>query len=67
MALPTKPVAAKNGTCKIEVNALLDDTSNKTYLSADITAQLGLERETKTMDINVLNGQVETFDAVSVD
>ena len=38
-----------------------------TYLSADITAQLGLESETKTVDINVLNGQVETFDTVSVD
>ena len=43
--LRTVPVILKNGNRRIEVNALLDDASTRTYLNSDVAAQLGLPRE----------------------
>ena len=51
IALRTVPIILKNGNRSIKVNALLDDASMKT------------ERVT----VNVLNGQVETFETCPVD
>ena len=67
MALRTAPVVVKNGARKIEVNDLLDDANTKTYLNADIAAELGLEGDVQLVNIYVLNGQVETFETVSVE
>ena len=44
------------------VNALLDDASTKTYINADVAAELGLKGKTEQVTVNVLNGQVETFE-----
>ena len=43
--LRTVPVILKNGNRRIEVNALLDDASTRTYLNSDVAAQLGLPWE----------------------
>ena len=42
VVLRTVPVFLKNGNRRIKVNALLDEASTKTYLNADVTAELGL-------------------------
>ena len=43
IALRTIPVYPKSGTGNLKVNALLDDASTKTYINADIAAELGLQ------------------------
>ena len=40
--LRTVPVIVKNGNRSMKLNALLDDASTKTYINADIAAELGL-------------------------
>ena len=58
VALRTVPVILKNGNRRIEVNALLDDASTRTYLNSDVAAQLGLQGEYQRVTVNVLNGRV---------
>ena len=67
IALRTVPVILKNGDRSLEVNALLDDASTKTYVNADVAAELGLQGKTEKVTVNVLNGQVETFETRPVD
>lgn len=43
------------------VNALLDNASTKTYINADIAAELRLQGSYQKTNINVLNGQAESF------
>ena len=43
IALRTIPVYIKNGNRKLQVNALLDDASTKTYINVDVAAELGLQ------------------------
>lgn len=62
IGLRTVPVILKNGTRSLKVNALLDDASTKTYVNADIAAELGLQGKSEKVVVNVLNGQVETFE-----
>ena len=62
IALRTVPVILKNGDRSLKVNALLDDASTKTYINSDVAAQLGLQGKTERVTVNVLNGQVETFE-----
>ena len=57
VALRTVPVILKNGNRRIEVNALLDDASTRTYLNPDVAAQLGLQGECQRVSVNVLNGR----------
>ena len=66
-ALRTEPVRVKNGNRNIVVNALLDDASTKTYLNADIAAELKLVGETRRITVNVLNGQMDSFETMSVE
>ena len=61
MALRTVPVIVKNGERSLKINALLDDASTKSYVNADVAAELGLHGKTEKMTVNVLNGQIETF------
>ena len=62
VALRTVPVILKNGNHRIKVNALLDEASTKTYLNADVAAELGLQGDPQSVTVNVLNGQTETFE-----
>ena len=67
IALRTVPVVLKNGNRSLKVNALLDDASTKTYVNADVAAELGLQGQIEKVKVNVLNGQVETFETTPVD
>ena len=67
VALRTIPVILKNGNRRIEVNALLDDASTRTYLNSDVAAQLGLQGEYQRVSVNVLNGRVEAFETMPVE
>lgn len=66
VALRTVPVFLKNGYRRIKVNASLDDASTKTNLNADVAAKLGLQGHPQSVTVNVLNGQVETFETMPV-
>ena len=66
VALRTVPVFLKNGHRRIKVNALLDEASTKTYLNADVAAELGLQVHPQSVTVNVLNGQTETFETTPV-
>ena len=66
IALRTVPVVLKNGDRFLKVNALLDEASTKTYLNADVAAELGLQGRTEKVTVNVLNGQIETFETKPV-
>ena len=57
----------KNGDCKVKINALLDDAGTKTYVNADVTAELGLQGHPQKVKANVLIGKVETFETTPVD
>ena len=67
IALRTVPVVVKNGNKSIKVNALLDDASTKTYINADVAAELGLQGKTERVTVNVLNGQIKTFNTRPVE
>ena len=67
IALRTVPVVLKNGSRSLLVNALLDDASTKTYINADVAAELGIQGTTDTVTVNVLNGQVETFETSPIE
>ena len=56
------PVLLTNGHRSVQINALLDDASTKTYVNADVAAELGLQGRTEKVTVNVLTGQVETFE-----
>ena len=66
IALRTVPIILKNGDRSLKVNALLDKASTKTYLNADVAAELGLQGRTEKETVNVLNGQIETFETKPV-
>ena len=67
IALRTIPVYLKSGNQKLKVNALLDDASTKTYVNADVAAELGLQGHPQRVNVSVLNGQVETFETTPID
>ena len=66
VALLTVPVMLKNGDRHLTVNALLDDASTKTYVTKDVAEKLCLHGKTDRVTVNVLNGQIETFDTKTV-
>ena len=67
VALRTVTVYLKNGDRKLKINALLDDASTKTYINADVAVELGLQGHPQKVKVNVLNGQVETFETTPVE
>ena len=67
IALRTVPVYLKSGNRKLKVNALLDDASTKTYVNADVAAELGLQGHSQRVNVSVLNGAVETFETTPID
>ena len=60
--ISTVPVLLTNAHRSVQINALLDDANTKTYVNADVAAELGLQGRTEKVTVNVLNGQVETFE-----
>ena len=66
IALRTVPVILKNGDRWMKVNALLDAASTKTYVNADVAAELGLNGKADKITVNVLNGRVEMFETKHV-
>ena len=50
----------------MKVNALLDDSSTKTYENPNVAAQLGLQRHPQRVNVGVLNGTVETFKTTAI-
>ena len=67
IALCTVPVICTNGSRSVKGNALLDDASTKTYTNADVAAELGVQGTTEKVTVNVLNGQVETFETSPIE
>lgn len=67
IALRTIPVYLKSGNRRLKVNALLDDASTKTYVNADVAAELGLQGHPQRVNVSVLNGQVETFETTPIE
>ena len=67
IALRTIPVYLKSGNRKLKVSALLDDASTKTYINADVAAELGLQGHSQKVNVSVLNGQVETFETTPIE
>ena len=67
IVLRTIPVYIRNGNRKLQVNALLDDASTKTYLNADFAADLGLQGCLRKVNVSLLNGKVETFETSPVE
>ena len=66
IALRTVPIVLKNGDRSLRVNALLDEASTKSYVNSDVAAELGLKGKTEKVTVNVLNGQIETFETKPV-
>ena len=66
IALRTIPVCLQNGNKRLRVNALLDDASTKTYINADVAAEIDLQGELK-VNVNVLNGQLKSFETTPVE
>ena len=62
IGLRTVPVVLQNGNRSLTIHALLDDASTKTYVNADVAAELALQGQTERVTVNVLNGQAETFE-----
>ena len=67
IALRTVPVILTNGSRSVKVNALLDDASTKTYINSDAAAELGAQGTAEKVTVNVLNGQVETFETSPIE
>ena len=65
-AMRTIPVILKSGERSLKINALLDDCSTRTYINADVAAELGLEGKTEILDVGVLNGGKERFETQPV-
>lgn len=67
VTLRTVPVILKNGNGRVKVNALLDDASTKTYINADVAAELGLQGQVQKLTVNVLNDNVESFETMPIE
>ena len=67
IALRTVSIMVKSGDKSIKVNALLDDGITKTYINLDEAAELGLHGKTECVTVNVLNGQIKTFNTKPIE
>jgi hypothetical protein len=66
-ALRIVPVVLRDGDKLVSVTALLDDGSTRTYLNADVAAQLGLVGNHESVKVSVLNGKYEVLQTMSVE
>ncbi len=67
IGLRTVPVILETGNRQLTVNALLDDASTRSYVNADIAVELGIKGNTEKVNVNLLNGKMESFETVPVD
>ncbi|CAG2212936.1 unnamed protein product [Mytilus edulis] len=67
VTLRTVAVILIYGNRTVSVNALLDDASTKTYINADVVAELGLQGQVQKVTVNVLNDNVEKFETMPVE
>lgn len=67
IALRTVPVLLRNGNKSMQVNALLDDASTKTYINTAVVESLGITGVKQQVVVNVLNNRTETFQTMPVD
>uniref|UniRef100_A0A8W8P1X9 CCHC-type domain-containing protein n=1 Tax=Magallana gigas TaxID=29159 RepID=A0A8W8P1X9_MAGGI len=67
IALRTIPVIVRNGSKTMRVNALLDDASTRTYINADVAAELGLHGKLQRITVGVLNDKTESFETMPVE
>ena len=67
VTLRTVRVILKSGNRRVEVNALLDDASTKTYLTSDVAAELALQGNFQKETVNAVNGRTETFETMPVE
>lgn len=51
----------------MRVNALLDDARTRTYINADVAAELGLHDKPQRITVEVLNDKTESFETMSVE
>ena len=49
------------------VNAVLDGGSTKMYINSDVVAELTLQGETRKVTVNILKGQVDSFETTLVE
>ena len=61
IALRTIPVILKNGTRKVQVNCLLDEGSDTTYINEDVVEELGLTEVKERIEVKVANYQTISF------
>ena len=61
IALRTIPVILKNGTRKVQVNCLLDEGSDTTYINEDVVEELGLTGVKERIEVKVANDQTISF------
>ena len=61
IALRTIPVILKNGTRKVQVNCLLDEGSDTTYINEDVVEELGLTGVKERFEVKVANNQTISF------
>ncbi|XP_053406667.1 uncharacterized protein LOC123558187 [Mercenaria mercenaria] len=66
IALRTVPVIISTEMRTLKINALLDDGSSKTYINEDVAYELGLDGESETVKVNLLNGRTESFSTKTV-
>jgi len=66
VALRTVTVVLRHGNRSLQVNALLDDGSSRSYVNADVAAELGLIGKSQRIAVRVLNGRHEEFDTMPV-
>ena len=67
IALRTIPVIVSNGSKDIQINALLEDSSIKTYINADVAAELKLASKQENLKVNVLNERSKVFKTAAID
>jgi len=67
LSLRTVPVWLKANDRKVKVNAMLDDGSNETFLNEEVAGVLSLKERYRTVTVNVLNNEVETFQSMPLD
>lgn len=67
IALRTLSVIVRNGIKTIRVNALLDVASTRTYINADVAAELGLHGKLQRFTVGVLNDITESFETMPVE
>ena len=50
----------------MKVNAILDDASNETFLNEEVAGMLGIQEPFQTINVHVLNNEIETFQSMPV-